>query len=148
MVTGTLDPDVTGIYSEAGVVNGQPYYSRDAGGLWYISMFVPFGGGGNYWQIADSIGGFSSNPFWSRPIGDPIEGEYSPYLGATGTATVVLFDESSSSSSKSSQSSQSSSSQSSSSRSSSSSTGEVDYPRTVTIEFSGSLTATISKPTS
>jgi hypothetical protein len=34
-ITGTLDPDAVGVYAEAGIYNGKPYYRR-GGDAWYV----------------------------------------------------------------------------------------------------------------
>lgn len=84
-VTGTLTPDATGDYQEAGTHNGQPYYRRGADD-WYILWYTLLRGGG--WGIANALIPPLTLPNWARS-GDGIVGEYSPVRDAVGTASVA-----------------------------------------------------------
>jgi len=80
-VTGTLDPDATGNYVDAGEFNGKRSYELTPDG-WFIWWDTE-----GWWTISVTRGlvGFS---FWTRE--DPeIQGLYSPGGTATGDATVT-----------------------------------------------------------
>lgn len=81
VVTGSLTPDVTGIYYKAGLYQGNVYY-RDSSSSWFIWWY-------GYWYINQNVGSEEGVTRWLRD--DPnITGEYSPQFGASGTATVSL----------------------------------------------------------
>ncbi len=89
IVTGTITPDATGNYFDAGVMNGQPYYSRDdlAYHIWYHFQMPP---GLHFWEIDTVLGG-TGPARWYKATG-PFESAAGPYLPAgtaTGTATVA-----------------------------------------------------------
>jgi len=85
VVSGTLNPDWTGTYTEGATVNGYPSWSDGAGHhIYYFSGF---------YVIFTSLGAPPGPPFaayWqqSSPGTDP-DGTYNPSAGATGTATVA-----------------------------------------------------------
>lgn len=89
IVTGTLNPDSTGDYFQAGTHNGQPYYARDddAWFIWYLylAMFDK-----HRWHISDELGD-TSRPYWRRDLDalGPPPGSYGAQNGATGLATVA-----------------------------------------------------------
>jgi hypothetical protein len=82
-VEGSLVPDATGEYYDAGIYNGKTFY-RNAAGTWFIWWDNIFTG----WGISTELGSHSE-PHWFRDFVD-IEGVYYPQTGATGTATIAL----------------------------------------------------------
>ena len=76
-----MDPDITGIYEDAGEYSGERYYKL-TDQEWYL-----FWDGGDNWRI-DAVLGDAEPPTWSRTDLD-IEGEYTPVAPADGTATVT-----------------------------------------------------------
>ncbi len=88
IVTGTITPDATGFYDEAGIYNGQPYYERTdtAFAIWYWSTPFP---PSQYWFISAAPGD-RTGPYWGLYVGpgDPPYGFYFPNNGATGGARV------------------------------------------------------------
>ena len=85
VVSGTLNPDWTGTYTEGAEVNGYPSYSDGAGHhIYYYSGF---------YFIFTSLGSPPGPPFaayWQQPSpGTDPDGTYNPSAGATGTATVA-----------------------------------------------------------
>ncbi len=89
-VSGVLVPDVTGCYVLAGTYASQPYYKHRTlqRYIWYDSTTYP---GEYWWQITDELG-VATGPAWYRWDNVPIApaGEYLPWQGATGTATVII----------------------------------------------------------
>jgi hypothetical protein len=89
IVTGTLTPDSTGDYFEAGIHNGKPYYEREDSTwfLWYryISMVEV-----HLWYISLTLGD-PAGTLWMKQTDtfEPPPGSYSPENEATGTATVA-----------------------------------------------------------
>lgn len=83
-VTGTIDPDVTGYYFEAGEHNGQPYYDHDPapGCIWWQSA-PPM------WILSDAVGSKVAYYWFKSGV---IEGEYAVGLNCTGTATVACVN--------------------------------------------------------
>ena len=79
-VTGTLDPDATGLYYENGIFGGEPEYHR-VDGAYYIRKDTA-------WGIVDS----GVNSVWLGSDGD-VSGEYTPFMSASGTATVTACTE-------------------------------------------------------
>ena len=98
-VTGTLSPDATGLYTQAGEMNGQPYFAREAGG-WFIS-YIHFFSTVYAWAIS-SIPGVHTDQRWGKfppppyPDGPYPAGMLGTYLPVetTGTATVAELDDS------------------------------------------------------
>lgn len=89
IVTGTLTPDVTGDYNEAGVYNDAAYYSN-ATENWFIWDYRPAGGLEGLWVITQTVASLTG-PFWSiqvRNPGDPT-GTYTAHAPANGTAYVA-----------------------------------------------------------
>jgi len=82
-VTGTLDPDATGIYVEDGTYGGEAAYTKVGGG-WFIWA------GAGTWHISDELGNTGSAE-WTN---DSSLGDYAPYglSDATGTATVAATE--------------------------------------------------------
>jgi len=79
-VSGTLNPDVTGMYDYDGQFGGKDSFRRPDG-AWFI-WWHPFAN----WVISvakDDLVGMK----WERHFPN-IDGEYEPFGGATGTATV------------------------------------------------------------
>jgi len=90
VVTGTLTPDATGNYNEAGTYLGQPYYKRtdDAFYIWFRTVGPdPF----YAWTISPGVG--TERPIYWRKTGmspnDP-PGNYQPQFSAVGVATVAI----------------------------------------------------------
>jgi hypothetical protein len=81
-VTGVLDPDAVAYYACFNGYAGRPTYAD------YYQLYFIWWDGINSWIINQQIGN-ASGPGWKRTSLD-IAGEYSPYGGATGTATVTL----------------------------------------------------------
>lgn len=82
IVTGTLIPDGTGTYELADTYNDRPWYLRadTVRRIWWSP--IP-----QTWINSEDFTG--AGPGWGKT--DPnIEGNYIPYLGATGIATVTL----------------------------------------------------------
>lgn len=76
-----MNPDATGLYDEAGVHNGKPYYRRHDGAYFIWRDGIDF-----FWIL--SIGLDNLIPSWTR--GDPaVVGDYAPGGGWTGIATVT-----------------------------------------------------------
>ncbi len=90
LVSGTLTPDATGNYNEAGIYNGQPYYARTDSAFtiwWYENPMY----GIYIWTISEILGDtFLLRWNMNSTPGNPPTGIYSPSRGATGTATVAL----------------------------------------------------------
>lgn len=83
--TGTLTPDATGNYPAEGEWNDQPSYVGPD------REFFIWWDGIDSWLINDYIGR-TDGIGWKRT--DPaIDGEYAPYGGAVGTATVEAGEE-------------------------------------------------------
>lgn len=82
-VTGTLDPDATGIYTENGTYGGQPAYERTDGAYWIWFDGLLF------WYVSDGKNSIVSA--WESAESS-LAGDYSAYGGgSTGTATVALY---------------------------------------------------------
>lgn len=84
-VTGTLNPDAAGNYAcESGYEDEFTYVNPER-------EFFLWWDGIDSWIISNSVG-WKEGPYWSRT--DPaIAGDYAPYAGAVGTATVVAGPE-------------------------------------------------------
>jgi len=80
IVTGTLVPDATGLFVEAGVYGGYPYYRR-GDGAWFIWS------SGQGWYIGSSLGSMPDARWWNQET-NPV-GIYQPYNGGEGIATAV-----------------------------------------------------------
>jgi hypothetical protein len=79
-VSGTLDPNVAGDYSQVGTSNGQPVYFN---GTFYISYSYD-----GEWVIDTGVATPGSSGFlW---LNDALLGDYLPSDDATGTATVAI----------------------------------------------------------
>lgn len=76
-----MTPDVTGDYLPHIIEGGKMSYRR-ADGAWFI-WWNPFG----IWFISDALG-VEVGPRWRR-LDPNIEGEYLPFNGAVGDATVT-----------------------------------------------------------
>ena len=79
-VTGTLDPDATGVYVENGTYNGEPAYERTDGSYWI-------------WHLSSGTHVLSTakdetDISWIQLFDGPA-GEYQSNIGTTGTATVA-----------------------------------------------------------
>lgn len=85
LVSGTLTPDATGTYSEAGTYNGATYFQN---GSWYLYLVNP--GIGEAWYISTQLEDLPAEPWWVSDQED-ILGTYHPAgTEAIGTATVTL----------------------------------------------------------
>jgi hypothetical protein len=93
VVTGTLNPDATGNYYQAGTHAGKPYYRQVALGsgqtdfffIWWLADF-----GGNWAITLGGVGNGITEQTWDRF--DPnIEGAYTPNGFWTGTPIVTLL---------------------------------------------------------
>lgn len=80
-VTGTLEPDVTGTYEDAGEYNDERYYEL-AGNGWYI-----WTDGFDNWFISTALG-VKAGAWWV-PADPDLEGDYNPAGTAIGIATVT-----------------------------------------------------------
>ena len=80
LVTGTLSPDVTGNYLEDGTCAGKPQYRREDSQCW-IWWYATY----SRWILSRAPGYLG--PHWYKSA-DPVTGTYTPFYGATGTATV------------------------------------------------------------
>ncbi len=80
-VTGTLNPDSTGTYEDAGEHNGKRYYQRAGNGwfIWWDNIAA--------WWISTVLG-VKGASYWGRTDPD-IAGPYSAFGGASGEATVT-----------------------------------------------------------
>jgi len=87
-VTGTLNPDATGIYVENGTYNGKPAYERADGAYWIWW----YNGITEFWTCSAAKGSFGDS-YWRLVIDQSLHllGEYSPVGTATGTATVAAY---------------------------------------------------------
>jgi hypothetical protein len=84
-VTGTLNPDVTGIYVENGTYRGEPAYERADGAYWIWTQ-------SSRGYLSDTKGDSSEDYFWrSTPLTYP-DGTYLPLADAEGTATVANYE--------------------------------------------------------
>jgi hypothetical protein len=79
-VTGTLNPDATGIYVENGTYNGKPAYERADGAYWIRWD------GKYYYNLINPLTGEYWNQFEGNLLGD-----YSAE-NSTGTATVAAYE--------------------------------------------------------
>jgi hypothetical protein len=81
-VTGNGNPNMNGDYNQAGIANGQPYYSRTTGTyfLWWNDI--------DAWWVINNLINNNGHPHFHGDSGD-ILGVYSSHQGATGTATVA-----------------------------------------------------------
>ncbi len=90
IVTGALDPDVTGSYKEHGTYGGQPTYKKkdELWFIWYDDSGAP---ADHWWNISPRVG-FLVPPYWEKYslILPPPTGIYNPIDSAVGTATVSL----------------------------------------------------------
>jgi hypothetical protein len=73
-VTGTPNPDCTGIYNESGTYGGENAYVREDNGYWLVKSITI-----GIWSISETKGGIDYEyPSWYGDIG-PV-GTYLPYL--------------------------------------------------------------------
>ena len=83
-VTGTLSPDATGVYTEAGTLNGEKYYTTDGYFIWND------GAGAWYLDNGTAVGGVGASSTWRNAAMFPVDGtSYTPQAGASGTATAT-----------------------------------------------------------
>ncbi len=86
LVSGTLNPDASGLFERVGDYGGQHAWTRQTPG-WSIWYCEPVGG----FVISAAVGQQPTDPdnwwFHDFPPGDQL-GAYSPVSPATGTATV------------------------------------------------------------
>jgi hypothetical protein len=80
-VTGTLSPDATCNYFEAGTYNGYPYYQHEEGN-WFLWAFVSV----PRWIISETVG--DGLIVWRKDGLETPVGAYDPYIGCSGIATV------------------------------------------------------------
>ncbi len=85
VVTGTLDPDVTGNYNLAGTHNGGDYYEREDS-AYFIYLYADIFG--DVWVIGDELG--TADVAWALGYGGPDPtGEYTPVNESSGAAIVA-----------------------------------------------------------
>lgn len=87
-VSGTVTPDCTGDYTDAGEYNGQRYYTcTNEAGTWFLysTDSPPF----QLWRISAVLGA-TKGLCWTQ---SSLLGEYLPAGGAAGTATVAEYVE-------------------------------------------------------
>ena len=83
-VTGTLSPDATGVYTEAGTLNGEKYYTTDGYFIWND------GNGAWYLDNGTAVGGVGASSTWRNAAFFQVDGtSYTPTAGASGTATAT-----------------------------------------------------------
>lgn len=94
VVSGTLSPNITGTYYQAGEINSKPLYIKANATSIYALLYVP---AGTEWILADiQDSGFPStvatNDAWIKS-GDTTtpDGTYTPGGTVTGTATVTSY---------------------------------------------------------
>lgn len=80
-VTGTLTPNAAYDYTSDGERNDKPAYSSP------LREFIIWWDGIDSWIINEQWAG-SDNPHWKR-TNPSIIGDYNPYAGASGIATVA-----------------------------------------------------------
>lgn len=80
-MTGTLSPDATGEYEYDGMYAGEGSYKLTTGNRW-----LWWDAGITDWVNTDEVGN-KDRPFWARDA--TIVGDYDPFGGATGVATVA-----------------------------------------------------------
>lgn len=83
VVSGTLSPNVTGNYTQAGAFNGNPYYTNGTYFLWYYFPSIGF------WVISTAPGTNTPSFFVQSKTALPPNGNYAPQGGYTGTAVVA-----------------------------------------------------------
>ena len=83
IVTGTLSPDATGIYTEAGTLFGEKYYTKDGYFIWNDGLGT--------WRLDNgtAVGGVGASATWVNAAFTPVDLTYTPIGGATGVATVT-----------------------------------------------------------
>jgi len=86
LASGSVTPDATGRFQLAGVSSSVDYYvlpsANSPTGYWYLAF------SNGQWAVLDVLGaGFTT--LWLRGPSQPIEGDYSPVIGATGTLTIA-----------------------------------------------------------
>lgn len=81
LVSGTLNPDATGEYSDAGIHNGQPYYARDPN-----TYFLWWWPADSWWVISTALDNVGRPGCWHSAA---ILGIYTPAWSYTGDATVT-----------------------------------------------------------
>jgi hypothetical protein len=84
-VSGTINPDATGNYTENGIFNGFPAYELNGGGFWLY-----YQAGVNNYRLAICKGMIAH--YWFNPIsGTVVPGNYTPNGTHTGTAIVTAL---------------------------------------------------------
>jgi len=84
-VSGTLSPDATGVYTEAGTLNGEKYYAKSGYFIWNN------GSGSWFMDNGAAVGGMGATSLWaSNPFGT-VDGTYYMGFGSTGIATITLI---------------------------------------------------------
>jgi hypothetical protein len=87
-VSGTLNPDVTGIYTAAGMYNGKPYYTNGTYFIWNYSV------NSKYYIAPTAPGGALNQPgTWYGPASLLIDGTYSSATGGTSTGTATVAND-------------------------------------------------------
>jgi hypothetical protein len=87
IVSGTTDPDCTGVYWQSGTWNGKPYYKHQSKNF-YIS--VPNTGGSQWYIAAEKAVSLTTNNYWDRFTN--IAGIYGAGGAVyTGTPTVTVI---------------------------------------------------------
>ncbi len=111
-VTGSgISPDVTGLYSEAGTYNGEPFYERQGGGwyiyfrdvnqVYYLGNHGDLGGTGDFyawWSGGGSSPLGTYHPDSGSPSGEPLAMEvgfvpgFVPVTGSDGSTQFTIDD--------------------------------------------------------
>jgi len=81
VVTGEITPDATGEYVEDGTYGGGPCYRRADSAYWIWKWL------GALWVLSSGKGVFGT--WWQRAFASGLIGDYEPWGGAIGTATVA-----------------------------------------------------------
>jgi len=82
VVSGTLNPDITGIYTNAGTLNGSNQWAKG-------NFRIQWNLGAASWFIAN----LDATVLWTPTVpGDSLLNDYPASLSCTGTATVVSQD--------------------------------------------------------
>lgn len=82
-VAGTLDPDMTGDYVAAGTLAEKTYYEKSDGGF-----FIWWNDDDSSWYMTPILGAAGEVGHFTK-ADDPVNGEYTAVLPATGTPTVT-----------------------------------------------------------
>lgn len=89
-VSGTLSPDLTGVYLRQGSFNGFPLYIYDPGDV-SVARFLYYNAGSETYAFATTLseGNIAFGAWLKTPDSTTAAGSYSPTGGSTGTGTVT-----------------------------------------------------------